>query len=118
MIAARRPTSRIVIAGYGQEFMTRSLPNVEAIANTAGFRAAYPRVSLGSIDGTRAADNLQRLDILGRLGTWHRTGGYLLARSFGGASAAIQWMPGSSGTHTRIGAKRSPRPRIAAAATS
>lgn len=85
-LMARRPTSRIVIAGYGQEFMTRCLPNVKAIAQTTAFRTAYPRVTLGAIDGTRAADNLQRLDALEeRLGKWHRTGGYILARSFGGA---------------------------------
>jgi hypothetical protein len=86
VLTARRPSTRVVIAGYGNEFMTRTLPNVRAISQTSAFRSAYPDIAHGSVDGTRAADNLQKLDVLQRrLGKWHRAGGYILARSFAGA---------------------------------
>lgn len=86
-IAGRRPRSRIINLGYGSEFMDERLPNVKALSQTEGYRAAFPHVRLGKPDSkTKGVDNTKRLDINEyQRGEWRRTGGYILARSVRGA---------------------------------
>lgn len=87
-IVGRVPEARTLITGYGTEFMTRTLPGIRTVTQTAAWQAAYPDVFLGKLErGERgAADNLQRADVTRkRNGRLHKTGGFILARSVQGA---------------------------------
>lgn len=93
-IVGRLPRARGVITGYGNEFLERTIPSIKTLVRSAAFAAAFPNVSIGATDGADARDKMSRADIIERrAGEWTKTGGFIVARGFGGAvnSISMDW---------------------------
>lgn len=89
-VAGSWPEAKVVIAGYGTDFMTRTLPDVVAVSNTRIWRMCYPDISLGKPQGDqgdKAASNTSVVQITRRdqSGVYRKTGGFIIARSMRGA---------------------------------
>ena len=84
------PRARVVLTGFGSDFISQSAPYVQWFMNRPEYREAYPDVRLGGVGAVDASDNAQRVDVLRREpGTgedgWYKAGGSLVCRSFGSA---------------------------------
>jgi hypothetical protein len=85
------PRARIVMTGFGDDFIRESAPYVQWFMERPAYREAYPDVRLGGVGTVDASDNAHKVDVLRRVADappgeeWARSGGYLICRSFGGA---------------------------------
>ena len=85
-----RPAAKIVMTGFGDDFIRESAPYVKWFMERPEYALAYPDVRLGGIGTVDASDNAHRVDVLRREpgsgdAGWEKAGGYLVCRSFGGA---------------------------------
>lgn len=85
------PRARIVMTGFGDDFIRESAPYVQWFMNRPQYQECYPDVRLGGVGTVDASDNAHRVDVLRRERDdaggelWVKAGGYLVCRSFGGA---------------------------------